>query len=274
MFFLLQALLRPTRVIAEGMPGQADRVTQGRGDLLITVLEAQHILVQADRVTQALVDQDILVLVDPLTRDPVEAGIPDRAAPLTMGLVAPHTRVQVVRVIPAPVDHVTQGQAVGVDAHLFAGESHRLGGGSVFKKEVDVRILMLMMGVLLLGGCATTPTPTALARDVPLSRVFQQSLLKASSEGGQVIVKRDEGLSASACNSQIFVNGRLLAEISTGEKVVFYLPEGEHMLGAIAKGICIGGLVESHIRVQRSRPVIYRISYGSSGEFSLQPTAF
>jgi hypothetical protein len=137
-----------------------------------------------------------------------------------------------------------------------------------------MRITFLALISTLLLGCATTPIPSGLARDVPLSRVFERSLLKPLPEAGQVIVKRDEGLAASACNSQIHVNGSLLAEISPGEKVVFYLPEGEHMLGAIAKGICIGGLVETRIRVQRKRAVVYRISYGSSGEFSLQPTAY
>jgi len=137
-----------------------------------------------------------------------------------------------------------------------------------------MRNTILSIATALLAGCATTPTPTGLARDVPLSRVFEVSQLKPFPGSGQVIVKRDEGLSASACNSQIFVNGRLLAEISPGEKVVFYLPDGEHMLGAMAKGICIGGLVEARIRVQPKRSLIYRVSYGSSGEFSLQPTAF
>ena len=57
-------------------------------------------------------------------------------------------------------------------------------------------------------------------------------------------------------------------------QATFYLPEGEQMLGAIATGICIGGLVETKASVRHSRPAVFRISYGSSGEFSIQPTAF
>ncbi len=77
-----------------------------------------------------------------------------------------------------------------------------------------------------------------------------------------------------ACNSRVFVNGSPIADVATGEKVVFYLPEGEHMLAARAEGICIGGLVEAKAAVSRNKPSVFRISYGSSGEFALQPTAF
>jgi hypothetical protein len=104
--------------------------------------------------------------------------------------------------------------------------------------------------------------------------VLNAALLEKKEGFGQVIVKRDEGLSASACDTRVFANGTPVAEISPGEKVVFYLPEGEHMLAAMATGICIGGLVETKASVSRSRPAVFRISYGSSGKFSIQPTAF
>jgi hypothetical protein len=128
--------------------------------------------------------------------------------------------------------------------------------------------------MIVLTACATTPVPTASARTVPPARIFNTALLEPKRGLGQVIVKRDEGPSASACNTRVFANGIKLAEISPGEKIVFYLPEGEQMLGAMATGICIGGLVETLAIVRLSRPAVFRISYGSSGEFSLQPTAF
>lgn len=128
--------------------------------------------------------------------------------------------------------------------------------------------------VLSVLGCATTPVPTSTAREVSRTRVLNAALLERKEGFGQVIVKRDEGFSASACNSRIFANGTPVAEIAPGEKVTIFLPEGEQMLAAIATGICIGGLVETKVSVNRARPAVLRISYGSSGEFSIQPTAF
>jgi hypothetical protein len=99
-------------------------------------------------------------------------------------------------------------------------------------------------------------------------------MLEPATGYGQVIVKRDEGFGASACSSRVFANGSPVADIRPGEKVVFYLPEGSQMLAARANGVCIGGLVEAQAQVSIHRPAVYRISYGSSGEFSIQPTAF
>ncbi len=139
---------------------------------------------------------------------------------------------------------------------------------------MKARYLLATVLLLSLLGCATTPIPTSAARDVPRSRVLSATLLERKEGLGQVVVKRDEGFSASACNSRVYANGTPVAEIAPGEKVIFYLPEGEQMLAAMATGICIGGLVETKASVSRSRPAVFRISYGSSGEFSIQPTAF
>lgn len=139
---------------------------------------------------------------------------------------------------------------------------------------MNARDLLTTALLFSLLGCATTPVPTSAARDVPRTRVLNAALLEWKEGLGQVVVKRDEGLSASACNSRVFVNGTPVAEIAPGEKVTFYLSEGEQMLAAVATGICSGGLVEAKASVSRSRPAIFRISYGSSGEFSIQPTAF
>ena len=139
---------------------------------------------------------------------------------------------------------------------------------------MKIRELLATTLLVSLVGCATTPISTSSARDVPSTRVLNSALLERKEGFGQVVVKRDEGLSASACNSRVFANGTPVAEIAPGEKVIFYLPEGEQMLAAKATGICIGGLVETKASVSRSRPAVFRISYGSSGEFSIQPTAF
>jgi hypothetical protein len=140
---------------------------------------------------------------------------------------------------------------------------------------MNAKILLLLTPLLIsLLGCATTPVPTKSAKNVQNSRVLNPALLERKEGLGQVVVKRDLGLSASACNSRVFANGTPVADIAQGEKVVFYLPEGEQMLAAKAVGICIGGLVEAKVLVNLSRPAVFRISYGSSGEFSIQPTAF
>ena len=127
---------------------------------------------------------------------------------------------------------------------------------------------------LLLNGCATTPVPTSEAADVPVARVLNGALLVRRADTGAVVVKRDAGIMASACTTRIFVDGMPIADIATGEKVTLHLTEGAHMLAGRANGVCIGGLVETSVVVVKGRLSAVRISYGSSGEFSIQPTAF
>lgn len=137
-----------------------------------------------------------------------------------------------------------------------------------------MRRILICVALIGLAGCATTPIPTGSARYVPRERVLNAALLEQSDGLGQVVVKRDEGFGASACTTRIFANGIPVADIGPGEKVIFYLREGEQMLAAIANGVCAGGLVEARALVNRNHPLVYRVSYGSNGEFSLQPTAF
>jgi len=126
----------------------------------------------------------------------------------------------------------------------------------------------------MLGGCATTPVSTASAPSVAPTRILNAAFLQRRDGYGEVIVKRDEGFAGSACNTRVFANATPIAEIAPGEKVVFYLPVGEQMIGAIATGICGGGLVEAKVLVNLTRTAVYRVSYGSNMEFSIQPTAF
>jgi len=140
---------------------------------------------------------------------------------------------------------------------------------------IIARNIMATVLLVSLFGCATTPVPTSSAENVPVRRVLDRSFLIAKDGYGQVIVKRDGGLQYGACNSRVYANGMPVADISTGEKVTFYLPEGQNIIGAEAtQPLCGGGLVETKVTVVRSRPAIFRVGYGTNGDFFIKPTAF
>ena len=121
--------------------------------------------------------------------------------------------------------------------------------------------------------CATTPISNELSTEVKDENVINSAMKIPKYGHGIVIVKRDIGLNTSACKSRIFVNGQPVADIATGEKVTMFLPYGEQLLAAKATGICAGGLVEIKANVTDKNST-FRVSYGSWGELSMQPTAF
>lgn len=109
---------------------------------------------------------------------------------------------------------------------------------------------------------------------MPLERITARGLVVAQAGTAPLTIKRDQGLSGAACRTRVFVNGAQAAEVGPGERVTFHLAAGEHMLAILAGGICGGGLTEAKVSMQQGRPQVYRISYGTAGEFVLQTTSF
>jgi len=134
------------------------------------------------------------------------------------------------------------------------------------------KIIFSLAIIAVCSGCATAPVPTSNAKDIPQNRILSQQYLEQNPNSGEVIVKRDTGFFGSACSSRIFVDGIAIANINPGEKIILYLPLGEHILGSDS-GICGGGLSEISILAKKDRVLILRIRYGSNGDYVIQPTA-
>ena len=65
-----------------------------------------------------------------------------------------------------------------------------------------------------------------------------------------------------------------MGQIGPREFIDLYLPEGEHILGAEPRGICVGGLLEQELIVKRGEEKHYRIGIGSNGNMNLMRTAY
>lgn len=135
--------------------------------------------------------------------------------------------------------------------------------------------LNIAAAALAIGGCATAPVPDGQAVSVPLQRVAAPDLLQRTAGSGVLVVTRDAGATGAACYARLHVDGRSVADISTSERIEMYLPAGEHILSMMLVGsLCGGGLVESAVVIDPAKPKRYRVGFGGSMEFRLQPTAF
>ena len=88
---------------------------------------------------------------------------------------------------------------------------------------------MLFVAALLLGGCATTPTPTADAKSAPADRVlaFQD---RPVSDAATIVLTRDSGFLGGGCFYAFWISGTLAARLGPGETSRFLLKPGEHLL--------------------------------------------
>ncbi len=92
--------------------------------------------------------------------------------------------------------------------------------------------LFSVMVIMLLAGCATSPISSGSARDVPPERIFL--IEKLAEEGNsRAIFIRDVGLTGSGVHQHLFIDGKKVASLDTGEKIEFILIPGEHIFGVI-----------------------------------------
>jgi len=134
-----------------------------------------------------------------------------------------------------------------------------------------MKLPVLAILLLALAGCATTPVPISEATPVPAARHLA---FKSPGVGtAPVVIRRDSGFQASACATQVFVNGALAAYIRSGEIVTLHVPAGAVIFGAMADAICAGGLVEKQATLTAGTTTHFRIGYDTNGALGLYVTA-
>ncbi|EMG7933566.1 hypothetical protein [Enterobacter hormaechei] len=131
--------------------------------------------------------------------------------------------------------------------------------------------LILVMGIIILSGCATKPISTEQAKEVPAQRLIDPSFTTNRDGSGQVIIKRDGGLRGSLCSVRVFADSKPIADLESGEKVTLFLNPGDHVFGAQGTGACYGGLTAQFGKVSEGKTISYRIGLGSVGDFAIYP---
>ncbi len=142
-----------------------------------------------------------------------------------------------------------------------------------FLKSKLAAFSLALIGITL-GGCASTPVSNTEAVDVPAKRIVDSTLMQSMANSGKVTIKRDNGFTGSACAKRVFADAKAVADLNTGERLVIYLSEGEHIISAKSNSPCGGGLVETMVTVKAGGNYSYRIGTQSNMGDGIYPTAF
>ena len=135
------------------------------------------------------------------------------------------------------------------------------------------KVITVLLGISATA-CATHPISNADAVAVPGDRVLDSQFSQPAAGTGKVTVKRDSGVGGAACTSRIFLNAKPVADLKPAEKVVMYVPAGDHILSAWPNGMCGGGMTEVRAAVKAGAEINFRVGYGSNGDYSINVTAF
>ncbi|HCM9594688.1 TPA: hypothetical protein N5O41_000927 [Enterobacter bugandensis] len=134
--------------------------------------------------------------------------------------------------------------------------------------------IFILASIFIIAGCATKPVTNEQAKDVPAKQIINNTLLVKKEGAGKVIIKRDSGFMGSACMTRVYVDGKEVADLDTAQKVTVYPTIGEHIFSAWPKGMCGGGMSEQSGKVTEGDVLMFRVGYGTNGDFGIYPTAF
>lgn len=131
---------------------------------------------------------------------------------------------------------------------------------------------VILIALVLLAGCATSPTPLNEAIAVPSDRIYLHGD-QAANKSVPVRITRDTGLNGRGCPVTVSVDGQKTLGIKTGETVVVYLSPGSHIFGATSPGFMCGmGPVENQIDIRG--PTKVRVSIGRGSRLAIGPTTY
>ena len=86
--------------------------------------------------------------------------------------------------------------------------------------------------IFFMYGCTSTLTPLSQSQPVSAERIYVKAMNTNSSPATLIFVK-DEGTWASIGYHQVFIDGKLVASMKTGERLTIDVDQGDHILGIL-----------------------------------------
>ncbi|PPR13297.1 MAG: hypothetical protein CFH43_01101 [Proteobacteria bacterium] len=137
----------------------------------------------------------------------------------------------------------------------------------------NVFILLLALSVT---ACATKPISYEQAKNVDINRIYAHDITKQQANTVKIAVKRDMGFTGSGCYLALVINGRLIADLDTGEKINVYLEPDDYVFAVKSSGVAICGsdiLDETEVVVRNGVFKQYRVGFDPANAF-IRRTSF
>ena len=136
-------------------------------------------------------------------------------------------------------------------------------------------VIAVALAVLLVAGCATSPTPLAQAVEVPPARRFP--FPPAGAAAGTVTIVRDGGFTGSGCYLDLHVNRTRVARIAPGERIDVAVSAGEVLLRTgrdpDGSGLCAasssGDWRQRETQIKPGERKVFRVMMGTSFEVDI-----
>lgn len=122
---------------------------------------------------------------------------------------------------------------------------------------------IVIVGLVLLSGCATQNERHVGIHDVPSSTVF--GLQDPNGGDATLNIVREQGLWGAGCSSAIYVDDKVVADMEIGQQLVLHVPAGARKLGMMPHGACSADRVDVDASVQQGETKNFSIPASGSG---------
>jgi len=103
---------------------------------------------------------------------------------------------------------------------------------------------------LSVSACMTKPPRPDQLKPAPADRMTR---FQATTDGdATLVVTRDVGMTGGGCYAAVFIDGREVGKLGTGEVATFHVPAGEHIVGTWNTGAALCGYREGEDRKETS----------------------
>jgi len=137
-------------------------------------------------------------------------------------------------------------------------------------------LILVACSIVVLAGCVTKPPRPDQLRQPPADRLLA---FQSPADGdSRIVVTRDVGMQGSACFGAVFIDGKVVAKLATGERATFHVPSGEHIVGTWNTGSGLCGYREGKDRRETSTVLKagdekrFRITINPNSGVEISPT--
>ncbi|WP_143223878.1 hypothetical protein [Acinetobacter sp. ANC 3903] len=127
--------------------------------------------------------------------------------------------------------------------------------------------------ILIISGCATTPTASSSAKGVSSERMYSKDyFIKTDERNTPVTIIRDGGIWGAACIHRVYINNKKVFALKPNERATVYLSPQEYEIKVdlAASSFCPYSQVEEMINLEPNSQHTYRIASTLSVNEALQ----
>lgn len=136
-----------------------------------------------------------------------------------------------------------------------------------------MRFLIISI-VLIISGCASTPTSLGASNFVPQQRILAgySQFADPTSESVMITVVRDTGFSGSALSALLSIDAIYVAKMRASERLVLHVEPGNHIFGVVSTPNAGAPIIEQSHDMKPVEDYFFRISTGD-GAMRIQRSA-